>query len=719
MNPTSVGTRRPLALVVDDDATTRLMLQATLKRVGVACEAVADGSTAIASFATLQPDLVLLDIGLPDIDGFDTCRTLRALPGGADTPVLMLTGHDDPASVERAYETGATDFIAKPINWEILAHRVRYILRSAQALSEVARSRERLSEAQRVAGIGSWEWLVPNDTVECSDEALRILGHESSMHFPPGFDAFFGALSESDRRRLRATLLEAAGSGAVIDADYAVAAGAELAVRVVHLCGRARRSSADALVVHGTVQDVTERRAAQERIQHLAYHDSLTGLPNRAWLHERITQALRRAKRDRRSLALMLLDLDQFKRINDTLGHSVGDQLLCAVAQRLSQRLRRSDSVARTQPPVLAPAASLSRLGGDEFCVVVDGIADAAAVVGLAERVLGAFAEPFTLSHHATVVTPSIGIALYPQDADDTESLMKSADMAMYHSKKKGPNGFSFYRHSMSERTANRLNVESGLRRALEREELVLHYQPIVSAEGKTIVGLEALVRWQHPEHGLVMPGRFIDIAEEAGLIVPLGEWVLRQACVQKAAWQKQGLQVPPVSVNVSGEQFSHDGLMPALRRLLDSTGIEPASLKLEITESVLMRDAEVTLRNLERAKDIGVHLSIDDFGTGYSSLSYLKRLPVDELKLDRSFVAEIVEDPRSAAIAGAVIELARKLSLTVVAEGIENALQAKLLWQMGCPRAQGFYFHRPQPVEAIAVLLQTTEADAAEWPPT
>jgi diguanylate cyclase (GGDEF)-like protein len=709
MNSTSAGARRPLALVVDDDATTRLMLQTTLKRVGIACETAADGSSAIASFAALQPDLVLLDIGLPDIDGFDTCRALRALPGGADTPVLMLTGYDDAASVERAYETGATDFIAKPINWEILAHRVRYILRSAQALCEVARSRERLSEAQRVAGIGSWEWHATMDAVECSDEALHILGHESSALMPLNFESFFGALAESDRRLLRGTLLEAAGSGAAIEADYAVAEDTGGSVRVVHLCGRARLNGRDALLVHGTVQDVTERRAAQEHIRHLAYHDSLTGLPNRAWLYERIAQALQRAKKERHVLALMLLDLDQFKRINDTLGHSVGDQLLCAVAQRLSHRLPRSDSVARAQWP-FAPAAALSRLGGDEFCIVVDGVNSAAAVAGLAERVLGAFAEPFTLSHHATVVTPSIGIALYPQDAADTESLLKAADMAMYHSKKKGRNGFSFYQHSMSERTVERLTIESELLRALERDELVLHYQPIMAAEGKAIVGLEALVRWQHPERGLLMPGRFIEIAEEAGLIVPLGEWVLRQACMQSATWRAQGLLAPPVSVNVSGEQFRHDAFMPALHRLLDGSGIEPISLKLEITESVLMSDADITLRNLQCAKDLGIRLSIDDFGIGYSSLSYLKRFPVDELKLDRSFVAEIVDDPRSAAIASAVIDLARNLSLTVVAEGIENERQATLLWQMGCPHVQGFYFHRPQPVEAVTELLRAAD---------
>jgi EAL domain-containing protein (putative c-di-GMP-specific phosphodiesterase class I) len=332
----------------------------------------------------------------------------------------------------------------------------------------------------------------------------------------------------------------------------------------------------------------------------------------------------------------------------------------------------------------------------------------------LAERIVSAFAEPFMLAQHATVVTPSIGISLYPQDATDTESLMQAADMAMYHSKRRGFNGFSFYEHSMSERTKERLSVELQLRRALENDELVLYYQPVVARDAKTIVGLEALLRWQHPEHGLILPGRFIEVAEETGLIVPLGEWVLRQACFQRMAWRKQGLQVPPVSVNVSGEHFGVDKLMSSLHQLLESSGTEPGSLKLEITESVLMRDAEVTLRNVQRAKDMGVFLSIDDFGTGYSSLSYLKRFPVDEIKLDRSFVAEIVEDHRSEAIARAVIELAQRLSLTVVAEGIENERQAQVLWDMGCPRAQGFFFHRPMQADALADLLRSQQSMAA-----
>ncbi|WP_157270504.1 putative bifunctional diguanylate cyclase/phosphodiesterase [Azohydromonas aeria] len=702
--------QRPRALVVDDDTSARLMLRATLARVGIDCEAAGDGAAAIAAFTASLPDLVLLDIGLPDMNGLSVCRLLRSRPGGAEIPVLVLTGHDDATSVAQAYDAGATDFIAKPINWEILAHRLRYVLRSAQALRDAAQSRERLAQAQRAAGLGSWEWDVARDSVQASPEALRILEHEGLPPVDSGFDAFFAMLAQGDRQQWRQALLAAADArSATVEADYAVGVRPGTPRRVVRLCGRARRTATAALTVHGTVQDVTERHVVQERIRHLAYHDSLTGLPNRAWLQERIAQALQKSGEGSPGLALMLLDLDEFKRINDTLGHSVGDQLLCSVAQRLKHRLRRDDGVARIKPPVPgAGDAVLSRLGGDEFCIVAEGVTSAEGAATLAERVLRAFSEPFMLAEHATLVTPSLGIALHPQDALDAEELMRAADMAMYDAKRRGRNRFSFYSASMSERMAQRLAVEHELRHALEHDELVLHYQPIVAATTRAIVALEALVRWQHPRRGLLMPAYFIETAEESGLIVPLGQCVMRQACRQSSAWRAQGLEPPPISVNVSSEQFSREDFMPALGALLRDTGVDPAGLKLEITESVLMRDVEVSLRNLAQARALGVQLSIDDFGTGYSSLSYLKRFPVDELKLDRSFVAEIADDLRSAAIAGAVIELARKLGLTVVAEGIENEQQATLLWQMGCTRAQGYRFHRPQPVAAVTALLQS-----------
>lgn len=691
-----------LAMIVDDDPTMRLMLQSTLGKAGIRTEAFCDARSAIAAFERLRPHLVLLDIGLPDIDGIEACRTLRALTGGRDTPVVMLTGNDDPKSVGRSYEVGATDFIAKPINWEILTHRVRYILRSARAFREVAHSRERLAEAQCAAGIGSWEWRPDGDCMQCSEEALRIFGWSDAS--PPETLQRLIDLGLAGDHGLRKMLEHAARSDEPLDVEHRIVNHGEH--RVLHFRGRGRRDASAEVSLHGTVQDVTERHEAAERIRHLAYHDSLTGLPNRAWLHDTAQRALARAEAEGLMAAVMLLDIDKFKRINDTLGHAVGDQLLCAVAARLSSRFRRDDTIARLRQEGID--MSLSRLGGDEFCVVVDGLTSRSQAERLAERVLRAFAEPFRLADQSAIVSPSIGVALFPEDGCDVGSLLKAADTAMYQTKNEGRNNYSFYRSGANTLASDRLRVESELRRAVDRGELVLHYQPIMSSDGAGVMGLEALVRWQHPRHGLMMPAHFIDIAEEAALIVPIGEWVLHESCMQCARWQAQGLRVPPIAVNVSGEQFRRSNLLPMVRSALRHSGLDPASLKLEITESVLMRDVDATMRNLGRASEMGVRLSIDDFGTGYSSLAYLKRFPVAELKLDRSFVADIVNDSRVLAIVTAVIRMALDMSLSVVAEGVESKVQADLLRRLGCPSLQGFHFHKPLRAGDVIALLDT-----------
>jgi diguanylate cyclase (GGDEF)-like protein len=383
----------------------------------------------------------------------------------------------------------------------------------------------------------------------------------------------------------------------------------------------------------------------------------------------------------------------------------MGDRLLCAVSQRLKALLRRSDALARA--PVVADAMQLTRLGGDEFCIVADDVADEASVHHLANRVLEAFAEPFSFNDQLAVLGSSIGVALFPRDGSDAESLMKADDVAMYHAKSEGRNRYSFHSAVMNNRSAELFRMEPALRQALERNEFVLHYQPIVDMDSGAPVGLEALLRWQHPEHGLLLPGRFIQLAEETDLIVHIGEWVLRHACAQGAAWAAQGLAAPPVSVNVSGAQFRRASLVPLLAEVLAATGIDPGQLKLEITESVLMRDVELTQRNLTLVRQMGVRLSIDDFGTGYSSLAYLRDFPVDELKLDRSFVVGIAGDARNAAIASAVIALGRELKLSVVAEGIEESAQATQLRCLGCPKAQGFFFHEPLPVAEVEALLR------------
>ncbi len=442
----------------------------------------------------------------------------------------------------------------------------------------------------------------------------------------------------------------------------------------------------------GTSTDISERLDAQERIRQLAYFDPLTRLPNRRMLQDRAQQALASAEREGNSLALLFVDLDHFKTINDSLGHSAGDQLLSEVAQRLTASVRRMDTVAR--------------LGGDEFVVLLaETTLDGAAEV--ARKILDVVARPFLVEQHELGVTPSLGISLFPQDGRDFETLLKHADTAMYRAKESGRNAYQFFASEMNVAALERLVLENSLRQGLERGEFILYYQPQINVASGRIIGSEALVRWRHPKIGLVPPGKFIPAAEISGLIVSIGEWVLREACRQNRAWQDAGLPPISVAVNISSVQFRGGQLEGNVRSVLAETGMSAEFLELELTEGILMGGANETVETLRRLSTLGVKLAIDDFGTGYSSLSYLKRFPVDKLKIDQSFVRDIVTDPDDWAIAKAVISMGHSLRLDVIAEGVEHAEQLEMLRDQGCDEVQGYYFSIPLPAQEFAELLR------------
>ncbi|MBS4095783.1 MAG: EAL domain-containing protein [Sulfuricella sp.] len=442
--------------------------------------------------------------------------------------------------------------------------------------------------------------------------------------------------------------------------------------------------------------DITSRKLAEERLNYLANHDALTGLPNRVLFLERLGLSLARAHRTQKMVAVMFFDLDRFKIINDTLGHAAGDQLLQEVALRVSTCLREDDTVAR--------------LGGDEFTVILEGIGEEKYVAMVAQKIIEILAKPIKLADHEMFITASVGISVYPNDGVESHALVRHADVAMYRAKEMGKNNYQFFKTEMNTRAFERLTLENSLRRALERNEFELHYQPQLDLRTGRVVGAEALIRWRHPDMGLISPDRFIPIAEETGLIIPIGEWVLRSACAQNKAWQKAGHAPLHVAVNLSGRQFKQKDLLRMIERAFAESGLSPEYLELEITESVIMEHADETIATLACMKSMGFQLSIDDFGTGYSSLSYLKRFPIDTLKIDRSFVRDITTDQDDAAITAAVIALAHSLKLKVVAEGVENAEQLEFLRGQGCDMIQGFHFSRPMSVDAFTQRL------AAGW---
>jgi len=442
----------------------------------------------------------------------------------------------------------------------------------------------------------------------------------------------------------------------------------------------------------GTVLDISAQKEAEQRARELADFDPLTGLPNRRLLRDRCTQLLAAAERKEGKLALIFLDLDHFKRVNDSLGHSVGDELLCAVAQRLSTIVRKIDT--------------LARLGGDEFIIALPGI-HASAAADVAGRLIEACASPFLVAGHELTITPSLGISLYPVDGRDFETLLRNADAAMYKAKDAGRNAFRFYSSEMNVATLKHLLMESGLRRGLGAREFVLHYQPLIHIESGSIIGVEALIRWQNPQLGLVPPDQFIHVAEDIGLINPIGDWVLREACRQVRAWQDSGLPPLIVAVNVSPVQFRRAGFVEAVASALAASGLEARFLELELTERTVMHDAEQTLGTLSALNAMGVELAVDDFGTGYSSLAYLKRFPVGKLKIDRSFVRDLEVDLDDRAIASTILSMGRSLRLKVLAEGVETAEQFAILRDMGCELVQGYHFSRPLPPEQFVAFLK------------
>ncbi|WP_233270201.1 bifunctional diguanylate cyclase/phosphodiesterase [Stutzerimonas stutzeri] len=442
--------------------------------------------------------------------------------------------------------------------------------------------------------------------------------------------------------------------------------------------------------------DMSERKASEKRIHRLAYYDSLTQLPNRTLFQDRLHNSLQLAARRGAWIALMFLDLDRFKPINDSLGHAAGDRMLKDVAMRLASCVDEDDTVAR--------------MGGDEFTFLLHPCADRDEALNRAihvsERILASLTEPFVLSGREFFVTASIGIALSPQDGDDISQLMKNADTAMYHAKERGKNNFQFYQAEMNASALERLELESDLRHALEQQQFVLHYQPQFLADGRTLTGVEALLRWQHPGRGLVPPGDFIPALEELGLVVEAGDWVLGEACRQIAAWQAQGLAVPKVSVNLSARQFADGLLGQRIASILESSGILPACLELELTESILMQNVDEAMRILDSLKGLGPSIAIDDFGTGYSSLNYLKAFPIDVLKIDHSFVDGLPTGEQDGQIARAIIAMAHSLSLSVIAEGVENQAQLDFLREHGCDEVQGFYLGQPMPGSELQALL-------------
>ncbi|MBL8486344.1 MAG: EAL domain-containing protein [Rhodocyclaceae bacterium] len=686
--------RQSRILVADDEATARLLLKAALEKAGYEVALAADGEEALRSFRAEPADMVMLDVEMPGLNGYQVCDRLR-FEAGDELPIVMVTGMDDMASIERAFEAGATDFIAKPINWALIGHRVRYLFRGCQVLQDLhAANRRHMAILDAIPD--SLLRLAPDGRVL---DARLAAGDQDRRAFLPVPGNLLGeSLPQAVADRLLAAVGQACAAGAPVSVTYDLAGpdGQERHYEA-RLAGIGDR---EALCL---LRDITKRKEAERRVYRLAYFDTLTGLPNRQSFAERLERETRRARRLNEKLAVLFLDLDGFKTVNDTLGHGAGDLLLRWTADRLRLSVRPADLVARSE--IGQEDYGLARLGGDEFTVLIPQLRSAEDALGVAHRIREAMRRPFPLEGRELVVTTSIGMAVYPDDGEDAATLIKHADTAMYHAKDRGRDNCQFYSASLTEEAMRRLTLESNLRLALERSEFFLVYQPQLDLASGSIRSVEALIRWRHPDQGLVPPGQFIPVAEENGLIGPIGDWVLRTACAEAARWRAAGTPLR-VAVNLSAVQFRDPGLPDRIREVLADTGLPAECLELEVTEGALMEDSAATLAILNALRAVGLQLSLDDFGTGYSSLSYLKRLPLNNLKVDQSFVRGLPDDRESLAIVRAIVSLAKNLGFTVTAEGVETADHARVLGALDCETLQGYFIDKPMPAEHLPAAL-------------
>ena len=675
-----------------------------LEAVGSAQEALARLPPAVPADAA--PDVLLLDFKLPGMNALDVVREVRH-ERGLRLPVIVITSHGDETSAAQTLKLGATDYLVKQ---DDLLNRLSVAIENAWYRAQLERERGALRESeerfrQMAESIGDVFWL--------SDPQRRIAlyvspAFERIWHMPVSeiyadWRAWLRYVHEDDREPLRVRM-DSLGAQEEVEFEFRVCPPGGEVRHVVMRVYVVRDGQGHDVRRAGVVQDVTERKAQEARIEHLAYHDGLTGLPNRTMLMDRLGLALSQAQRLEQQVAVLFLDLDRFKPINDSLGHLVGDQLLREIARRLRAALREIDTVAR--------------VGGDEFQVVVCNVAGATGAARIAEKLMRALSEPFMVEGQELHVTASLGVSLFPRDGASGELLLKFADIALYEAKGEGRNAYRFFSPEMNAQAHGRLRLENDLRRAVERNELELHYQPQLDLAIGEVCAVEALVRWRHPERGLVLPNQFIPMAEETGLVLGIGEWVLGEACRQVAQWQRDGLATGSaplrVAVNISARQLQRPGLDGAVRRALAQSGLPAECLELEITESSVMLDPQHAQSVLQSLRDLGVQLSIDDFGTGYSSLAYLKRLPLDRLKIDRSFIGGIPTDSDDAAIVETIIVMTHKLGLRVIAEGVETLEQRLQLVRQGCDEMQGFLLAHPVPADEVPALLARLKVAAA-----
>lgn len=693
-------------LLIDDDAFQYKVLAhllAQLPGYQVTLDWVTTYAEGLAMLQQRCHDLYLVDyhLGPEQPTGIDLLRA--GMISGAQLPIIMLTGVDDRNVDIAAMQAGATDYLTKgPLLAQLLERSIRYALSEARMVTALRASEERYALALQASSDGLWDWDIRTDELYVSPRWLAMLG-ESTESFVPRGASWIERVHAADRPHLLGAITaQHLGQRTPFELEYRLQHqnGAYCWVWCRGLAVRDRNGVVVRMV--GSHTDICTRKQLEAQLLHDAFHDGLTGLPNRALFFDRLERAITYTSRHPETpFAVLFLDLDGFKLINDSLGHLVGDEILIMVAQRLCTCVRASDTVAR--------------LGGDEFVILLNGFHEVESPARVAERVQHALGEPLMLQGHSLVVTASIGIALSNTGYTRPEDVLRDADTAMYRAKALGRACHEFFDVAMHASAVSRLRIEMELRQAIEQQEFVVYYQPIVELAGRQIIGVEALIRWRHPRHGLIPPLEFLPIAEETGLIIPIGRWMIGQACRDVQQWLQEGAAHPDlsVSINLSNKQFWHPGLISFLKETLLLTQLSARSLRLEITEGVILDHMAAAAQILRQLQELAIHLHIDDFGTGYSSLKMLSTLPIEAFKIDQSFIADLDLKVRNQEIVRTILRLGQQLGITVIIEGIETEAQASLLLSLGCLYGQGYLFGRPSAAGDITILMRENRVTA------
>jgi diguanylate cyclase (GGDEF)-like protein/PAS domain S-box-containing protein len=690
-------------LVVVDDQTFLLMIRKVMSNSGFIVVACNNGQDALEICRDITPDMILMDVCLPGASGIEICRQIRQTTDYATLPILLVTANSDREIVRDGYEAGATDFLTKPLDWNLFTHRAEYLVQAGRAMGELRVNRSFLATAQRIAKIGSFTYDVETQESQWSSELYSILGLDPERHRAHP-DTLTHLIHPDDLEHVKVVSEQALRDSKSFSIEHRLVLQ-DGSIRHVRHYAEATEDLMGTRVVTGVLQDTTDHVHAIDQIRYLANFDGLTGLTNRRQFNARLTETMQHARSSRNLVAVIIVDVDRFKLINDSLGHSAGDQILQVVAERVNRQVRNSDCVGRLDGG--DTDVEIARVGGDEFSLMLPRIVHPTDAGPVAQRILETLREPIDVDGQNLTLSASIGISIYPIDGETTETLIANADRAMSHAKSQGGNSFQYYTESLNATSTRRLVLESKLRNAVEQNRLHLVYQPKVDLRSGRVIGMEALLRWVEPDLGFVPPDEFIPLAEEIGCISKVGRWVLLDACRQNKEWQDRGLGSVPVSVNVSSRQFSDTNLLEVVTEVLEETGLEPQWLELEITESAMLEDEVTTTQTLKLIRERGVRVSLDDFGTGFSSLSYLRRLSLDTLKIDRSFVMDLPDDDDAKGIFEAIIVMAHVLGLTVIAEGVETEEQRDFLRSIECDEIQGYLVSKPVPPDEFTHFLE------------